>query len=758
MLALAASAMLPLAQAGPHDQRIAWGMLLAGGLCFCYRPARPLAWLLAPALATMFTIQSRLADRLPAQYAGQSLTVVGLIDSLPRRRDDQLEFLFRPDRRPDTPDWLPQLIRVRWYEQAPAVRAGETWQLGLRLQPPRDRVNFHGTDAERYYFARAIGAVATVTGEGRTLHAPDRWRLDRLRQDLGDRLRAMLADEPALGLILALAIADRSELSDLHWAQLSATGTGHLLAISGLHIGFAALLGFRLSWLLLPLAPLCWRLRLGFALPWCGAGLTALAYAAMAGFGISTRRALLMLAVLACAQLSRRHVHPVQGWALALILVLLFDAMAPLQAGFWLSFIAVLVLLVLFAPRTATRHRSARPVLAQAGIMLAMLPLGMYWFQNATALGFLANLFAIPAVSFVVVPLVLAGLLLISLGLDAMAEGFLLPASWAADGISRALGGLAGFGSDWIVQTHQPSLAGTMLATLGALLMLGPRGLPARWLAPILMLPLVVPVAPRLDEAGFRLSLLDVGQGLAALVETREEVIVYDTGPGQGGRWDLVGAVIAPALRQATHSAPSRILVSHGDLDHAGGLSTLSQAYPRAITWANTRRNSRHGSPCNSSIAFSGGGVDFRVLHPSSSLPYLGNASSCVLSMASAFHSVLLPGDINHAAEQRLLGQGLGPHDIVIAPHHGSKTSSSLEFIRATQPGWVLFPTGAGNRFGFPHEGVVQRYRSQGARVASVSDCGALQVDLLPGQAPRVRSARRVRNAIWRWPAATTCP
>jgi competence protein ComEC len=757
---MAGSALLPLTLAGPPPLALMCCAALAALACALDRRWRFICWLLLPALLTLGTIHLRLADRLGPEWLdrasrGAELNVVGTVAGLPERRDDVLEFLFAPQQ----PAGLPRLLRVRWYRDAPALIAGEQWRLPLRLKPPVGRVNFSGPDDERRWFAAGVGGLATVSGaSARRLSDGSRWRPDRIRQALRTALVEQLEHEPALGFILALAIADRSFLSAEHWRVLSLTGTGHLLAISGLHVGFAALMGFRAGWLGTALLPHGWRLAAGLAPAWWVAWFAATAYAALAGFSVSTRRALIMLGVLMLARLTRRAPGLLRAWWLALLVVLLLDPLSPLTPGFWLSFGAVAALLLHFGPRVGQPGRFGRLALAQLSIMLIMLPLGMYWFQRASALGLMANLLAIPWVSLVIVPLVLAGLGLCVIGWPGAGFALLRPAAWGADGLSRFLAWLAAHGASWSTDTHQPALATSLLACAGLLLWLGPRGLRGRALALLLAVPALLPRAVGLPAGAAQLELLDVGQGLAATLGSAGHLALYDSGPGQPGRWNLVNPVVAPAIRASGHGEPDRVIVSHGDLDHAGGLDALRAQYPDSRYLVSTREAVPGTAPCNDRLSWAVDGLRFRVLHPSPWLPYLGNLSSCVLSVRSAHHSILFPGDIDRVVEQRLVGAGLPPHQVLVAPHHGSDTSSGEALVRAVRPRLVLIAAGAGNRFGFPHAGVVERYRRAGAQVFSVSDCGALRVRLAAGVPPGIRSARRHRPGPWRWPPGAHCP
>ena len=294
-------------------------------------------------------------------------------------------------------------------------------------------------------------------------------------------------------------------------------------------------------------------------------------------------------------------------------------------------------------------------------------------------------------------------------------------------------------------------------ACFGALMVLLPNALRLRWLGCLAFTPLFLPASRGLEHGAFEVEFLDVGQGTAVLVSSRGHNLLYDTGPGDGQGNDRVSSVIAPALRGRLPPSPDRVVLSHGDLDHAGGVATAKALFPES-DWLANSDSSRRTDQCLLPTSWSWDGLTFTVLHPRPGLPYLGNDSSCVLSVRSDAGSVLFTGDISKAVEQRLALEGLLHHQLLLAPHHGSKSSSTTEFIRAAGPQIAVATTGIGNRFGFPRDEVLQRYRNAAVPFASTGQCGAIRVKFTEGEAPQVESARRVRNRIWRWPAASDCP
>jgi competence protein ComEC len=719
-------------------------------------------------LTTTLALNQRLSERLPLWESKSEFEVAGVIGSLPVNNAAGVRFLFLPDK---PLKFIPSRIQVNWYKDrnavgssgsnVPRVRAGERWQLQLVLRSPRGRVNFRGRDVERWYFTEGIGALAYVgDGENKRLAAPAWFSLQHWRESVLEKLTEKAGEKTGFRVLVALAIADRRSLLARDREVLSATGTGHLLAISGLHIGLAAVMGFFLGKVFLFLLPMGLKQRLAIALPWIIAWLAAFAYSALSGFGVSTQRALIMLTVATVVCLCRRNIHPFQAWLMAMSLVLMVDPFAPLRAGFWFSFVAVGVLMMLFIPRYGHMPGWRKMLLAQLGISLMMAPLGMYWFQQASLPGFLANLVAIPVVSMLTVPLTLLALVVLWLP-GPLSSWLLTIAGYSAHWILVFLDYLTGLQPHALSSTMAPGFAVTLLAMLGGAVLLLPRGVPGRFAGLLLMLPLFVPTDTAPGKTETRVDFLDVGQGLSILLATREYLLVYDTGPGNGLKGDagldLVAGTIQPMIK-ATGRNPDMVIASHADLDHAGGLETLRSEYPNAVYLANLPMARSGISACNKPAAWQAGHLGFQVIHPSPSLPYLGNDSSCVISVIGPGLSLLLSGDISRVVEQRLVDEGLAQHAILSAPHHGSSSSSSQALIDAVRPSWALISSAAGNRFGFPRPDVLERYAKAHIPNLNTALCGGIRITTDVTGSFAIKSARVSRNAIWRWPAIRECP
>jgi competence protein ComEC len=684
------------------------------------------------------------------------MEVSGLVSSIPEVYPDYARFRFDPWSGDDQQE-LPGSLLVYWYRDFPSLSVGENWRLELLLKPPWGRVNFQGGDRERWLFAEGIGGLGTVrNGEFLPSRVLNRYFLQRARSFVREKITLLVDNERMRGVVQALAIADRSSMAFSDRQLLSSTGTSHLLAISGLHVGLAAVGGAWLARITMLLAPVTVAARWGFSVSLAGALLAALTYAALAGWGVSTQRAVLMLAVAALTLALNRAVHPARAWVLALAVVLAVDPLAPLGSGSWFSFLAVAVLLTLFVPRNGRITWWKTALLAQAGIMVTMLPLTVFWFQYFSPVSFLANMGAIPWVSLVVVPLTLAGVAILPVSM-ALAGLLLNLAGEASSVLFLYLEFLSGLQGP-VPILPAPGIMTVVLAMLGGMLLLLPAGVPGRWIGIFLILPLFLPPGPRTERGSLLIEALDAGLGMAVLISTEHHTLLYDSGPGDGREQNLVGSVITPALAGLGQHAPEQIIISHGDLDHAGGLASLMKHYPAAKLFANLPTHPGNIEPCHSSLAWSHDGFEFQVLHPSTALPYLGNDSSCVLSVRGAAASVLLTGDISSAIENRLRTTMPAPHRILFVPHHGSKTSSSTEFISAVRPEASIATASLGNRFGFPRDVIRQRYIGAGSKFWSTGECGAVRILLTADGAIHTESARRKRNKIWRWPATPGCP
>ena len=731
---IAAVAMIALGSA-----RLRWAALILLACCW-----------------SLHNFHLRLEDQLDPELAGQRIQVKGVISSIPAKSSDLLRFRFRTDDEYRSAG-LPTTLLVYWYQDWPELSVGEHWQLELKVKPPWGAVNFQGADKERWLFSQGIGGLGTVR-DGHQLRdtGASRFPINSIREKVLQSISKQLADERERGVVQALATADRSGLASGDRRLLMVTGTSHLLAISGLHVGLAAAGGMWLSRILLWVLPISKMGSLTLLLSIAGGLLSAGCYAALAGLGTPTLRSVLMLFTAMTAVLLCRAIHPLRAWMMSLSVILLIDPFAPLGAGLWFSFLAVAALLQVFLPRTGKLPWLKTLLMAQAGVVLVLLPVSAAWFYTFSPTGFVANLLAIPWVSFLVVPPVLAGLTVLPFS-EMMACTFWSFAGTASSILFQFLGFIDQFQGP-LSTMAPPSAVQVALALLGAFVLLLPRGIPARWMGLFLILPLFFPPGQRTPAGTIEVEVLDAGQGTAVLVSSGGQSLLYDSGPGDGKDHNLVRGVIAPALARLGPQAPQQVVISHGDLDHAGGLQSLLKLYPEAQYRANLPE--RHGAAdtCRTPWQWTWPEIALETLHPSPGLPYLANDSSCVISVSSEGNQLLLSGDISERVENRLVIGGLTTHRVLLVPHHGSKSSSSPAFISQLQPVVAIATASLGNRFNFPRPEIRRRYEVQGTKFWSTGDCGAARLVLFPDGDLKSSSARRERKRIWRWPAAENCP
>lgn len=727
----------------------------------------PLA-MLAGFLWAGFVAQTLLDGALDSQLEGKDVLVTGIIASLPERRDRGVRFQLEPEslRWQGAEQPVPGRLLLNWYGAAPTLQVGERWQLQLRLKRPHGFMNPGGFDYEAWLFRqgiRAKGYVRTPKGvpsPHRRLTSTDAYPVERLRQVLRDRLNATLSAQPLRGILMALAIGDRQQITPQHWEVLTRTGTSHLVAISGLHVGLVAGFVFfavRRLWRLSAPAVLWWPAAKAGAL---AALLAAVTYAMLAGFSVPTQRALIMIAVVMLATILQYRTRPSNLLALALLLVLMLDPMAVLAPGFWLSFGAVAVIFYGMSGRLGGGSRWRRWWWqwgrVQWLVALGLLPLLVLLFGQTSLVAPLANLAAVPWVSLLTVPLTLLG----TLGLwlwPVLGEGLLELAGWSVEILWWWLETLG----DWRFAHWQlPSPPGwaVIAAVVGVIWLLAPHGVPARWVGGIWLLPLALvrPDGIPMGEAHF--ALLDVGQGLAAVVQTRGHVLVFDAGPRFSSGFNTGEAAVAPYLRTRGAGHIDLLVVSHADNDHRGGVTGLVSQIPahRIISSVPERLAPLAAEPCRAGMRWEWDGVWFEILNPDTMVTRGGrqaNNRSCVLRVEAGGESVLLSGDIEEAAERALVRRGAAlAADVLVVPHHGSRTSSSEAFLTAVAPQLALFPVGYRNRYGFPKPEVVARYRRRGVRLLDTARHGAIEIHLGGGGGiGRVETYRQRATRYWHY-------
>jgi competence protein ComEC len=740
-------------------------LLLAGVLgaaALVRRRSRLLGVAVAAFVVTVLAAQVRLADRLPPSMSGLDVPLHGWVDAFGAVDPERVVLSFRAAGA--LPAGVPRRMRLAWYDAPAGVRAGSSLSIVARLRPPHGFVNPDGFDYERWLYLNGYGATGYVRSgaiDAEARYGPAQAWL-RLRERWWRRIRNAVPDEHAASLIAALTLGERSGFDAADWDALRRTGTSHLVAISGMHIGLLAMLAFaacrRLA-LRLPGPAAARDLPLAAA----GAGAAALGYAALAGFTLPTQRALAMLLVALAVAVGRRRVCRFAGLGAALVAVLALDPAATLSPSFALSFGAVAALLAMASPRAA--HRSAAPrharvaalVKLQCGVTLALLPLAGAFFGQVSLIGVLVNLVAIPWFCFVLVPLALAGAGAAAVPLAGPAlmrlAGGAASLTWAALAHAAAV--------PWAAVTLPDApLPALLLGAVGTILALPAHRLPGRRLAWIALAPMFLASVPQPALGEARAVVFDVGHGLAVLVETAEHRLLYDTGARFRSGFDVGREIVVPAIRRRARGTLDLLIVSHADNDHAGGAPAVIAALSPPKRLIGPDVTAFGGRTCRRGQQWQWDGVAFEILHPPPGFESLGNESSCVLKVTASGGSMLIAGDIEARAEAALSRVPALRADVVVVPHHGSATSSSAAFVRGVQPSFAVVSAAYDSRWGFPKPQVSRRWRSAGAALLVTGDAGAVRIDL-GAEGPAARGSRASRRRYWRsetnsFPGAST--
>lgn len=678
---------------------------------------------------------TRLAERLPDHWQGVDVELVGVVVDLPHAntRGERFELDVEQVLTSGAPA-LQRVQLVRYWPRdtapQPTIHAGERWRFTVRLKIPYGTHNPHGFDLEAWMLEQGIAASGYVRERpaphriDRRAATPAAW-VAAVRAGIRERIALTLGDAPYAGVIAALVIGDQGGIPHEQWRAFTRTGVNHLLSISGLHVTMiAALAGWfvAFAWRRLP--------RAAERLPARQAGLVAAVVAAfgytlLAGFQVPAQRTLFMLAVLALAFWGRREPRPFTALLWALFVVLLLDPWAVLSAGFWLSFGAMAAILWVTFARVALPARLRGWVTVQAAVTVALAPALLLLFQQVSLVSPFANAVAIPVVSWMVTPLALLGVIVPPLW---------QLAAWLMDGLGQGLAWAASL--PWAVAARPaPQGLAVLLAVAGTLWLLLPRGFPLRGLGTVLWLPILLPPVDGVSPDTFRADVIDVGQGTAVLVRTANHALLYDTGASYADS-DAGERIVVPYLRASGIGELEGVVVSHDDNDHSGGLRSVLRDLP--IGWL------LHALPADSALLddapaprrcqrgqhWQWDGVRFEILNPPpAAYAHDGrrdNDFSCVLKVSRGEDSLLITGDAERRGELELLESGADlSATVLLAGHHGSLTSSLVEFIARVRPQHVVFMVGHRNRYGHPHPQVVARFRAANANILR-SDRGGL--------------------------------
>jgi len=715
------------------------------------------AFILGVCWASSFALW-RMSDALPRAWEQKTIAIEGVVSSVPEATERGVRFRFDVEKILTKEAVVPQHISLNYYhdnqysnnknksfsddsqrESATLAqfKAGERWMFSVRLKRPHSTINAHGFDFESWALAENIRATGSIKNKAGIKKITDFvWRpsdvVERLREQVQKRIANVLAGKPYSGIIQALVMGDDNQIGVENWQVFLRTGTSHLMSISGLHITMLAGLAFGFVSFFWRRSPkLMMRLPTRKAATIAGV-FVALAYALIAGFSVPTQRTVYMLLVFAVALWSGRQLVISQVLAMALLIVVLLDPWSVISPGFWLSFGAVAMLAYGLGGRVGKTQWFKAAVNTQYAVTIGMLPMLLIMFGQASIVSPIANAFAIPLISIVVTPLALLGSFLfidapLHLSYKVLEIGMIvlqwlnqLPlASW---------------------QQHEPAAWTLIPAILGVLWVLLPRGFPMRWLGFIGFLPmlLIMPIRPEMGD--MKVTVLDVGQGLSVVIQTAKHNLVYDAGPKFNEQSDAGSRVVVPFLYGEGIKKIDGFVVSHNDIDHSGGMLSVLALMP--VAWIASSlpedfdiSNTQKKMQCFAGQSWVWDGVQFEILHPSiesySEASLKDNSRSCVLKVTSHVGSILLTGDIEKSDEIELLNLHTGKlkSDVLVAPHHGSKTSSTLEFIEAVAPKVSVFTNGYLNRYGHPNPVVFERYQSTKSLLYRSDYSGAIELD-----------------------------
>lgn len=727
-----------------------WALLLLPAM-FLTRYRAYVALYLVGVIVAVSYAAWQLHHRLPLSLDRQDVLLSGYIVSLPEFGDQRTRFILKIDTVETDNDELKRLrrIRVNAYQfrhesDFSNLGAGDYISANVRLRSPHFLQNPDAFDLERHFLSSGWDASATLREV--LAHHPAQHRFYSVRDSFRAFITNQFVDSEAQWLLPAILLGDRTLMTDDIWTVLQRTGTAHLLVVSGLHIAVMSGSGFLIGRLMLG-----GFLLLGYKSPYLRvmplvlAFILATLYALLAGFNLPVQRAWMMVSIFILGEWRLLSLTGWQRWRLALVMVMTYNPLAIIEPGAWMSFVAVGVLLLMTdAYRGAAIQGWVTLLRAQWVIFIGLMPVMAWVFQQLGILAPLINLVAIPLFSIFIIglPFVVSLLLMDLNGVNFLVR-LVLDNFWffltnAAD-------------VQWAaVSLSKPNLL--LLISILPLLLVLLIPLPLRWklIGSVCFLPLLFPQNTKLQEGDFRAIVFDVGQGLAVLIETKDELILYDTGPGfpmGGSAW---GFAIAPWFKVRNQSTLTQLIISHNDLDHAGGLPALSEQLEVLIKESGSIELLQRGfASCHTQAKWRYNQVDFRYLTDFPHDRASENEHSCVMEVRNDFCSLLLPGDAGHPTEYDLIRSGrIQSVDWLVAGHHGSASSSSEIFIDHVNPSAVIYTAGFANRYGHPAAAVTQRFRLRGIDEYNTATDGAVLLEAIKGQC-KVSTQRKRKRRYW---------
>lgn len=736
-------------QADLYPVSLAIAFFLCAVASFKFKLLRSISILLFGAVwATVFAMWV-LSGELEEETEGVEVTVVGRILGVPKLTERYAQFNFSVDRLnlDDREMNNPNKIRLRWYgKDLPDLSPNDKWKFLVKLKRPHGSANPATFDYEAWLFSQRLRATGYIR-KGETamlLSKASTISVNGFRARFAEFLEQAALRQSAI--IAALSIGLRQKMTDSQWATLQNTGTNHLVAISGLHIGLVAGLLYFVGSFIWSHTLLTRTFYPTQKAAWAFSLLGGITYAALAGFAIPTKRAMLMLISVAALYFMGRRPGPWFSLGLVLSLVLLFDPLAPLSMGFWLSFLAVGFILLSARNKTlfnegeekqsSTKRfclqwigRAVSFINIQWALLIGLAPILLLTFHKVSLVAFVANLLAVPFIGLVVVPLILIGAFFFSIGLHGSSLWFINLADQGIDWVWPYLQWLSE--SPFAIWQHSIDWPLALVAIMGSVGLLIRRFGYWRWLFPLAWMPaiFITPIGPKPGDLW--LNILDVGQGLAIVVQTHQHTLLYDFGPSFDGGFDAGESIIVPYLRYTGVRHIDMAVISHDNNDHSGGYAAVESQFAINQFLAGPNEDINNSEPCLAGHTWEWDGVYFEFIYPFRSTIMQGNNGSCVLKITHAKGAILLTGDIEKEAESELLSEidsaDILQSSILIAPHHGSKSSSTDAFVSAVSPEIVVFSAGYKSRFNHPHPSVSATYMNAGAKILSTANTGRIR-------------------------------
>ncbi|OGT26395.1 MAG: DNA internalization-related competence protein ComEC/Rec2 [Gammaproteobacteria bacterium RIFCSPLOWO2_02_FULL_42_14] len=670
---------------------------------------------------------------LPQTLIEKRVNVACTINSIPEKKFHGIQFQCRALK--FNQQSISTLFLLRWYRHFQRVSVGERWEFVAKLKPPIGSHNPGGFDYEQFLKSSGVSATGSVIAGTRLFSDKKNSVLSAFRAHVQQQIQEAVANTSFAGFLSAISVGLRDQFSQEDWQLFRNTGTNHLVAIAGLHIGFVFVTFYFLTqWLWRKSTFLLLKMpapRAALLIAW----IAACGYVSVSGFAIPALRSIIMLSCFVIAQWCYQPMPVMTRLIYAVLAILIWNPWSIVDNGFWLSFFSIIVLTLTISGRLQQPNKLIRVFRMQVAIAIGLTPLLFLFFQEVSLISLLANAIAIPYVGFLILPICVLAMILVFFHLTIashflfLIDGKLLWLLW------KFLAWISSFSfAAYYHAIYNPFVL--IAAVIGVLFLLAPRGWSGKWLGCFGLFPLFF-YSPALPSAGaFWVSVIDVGQGLSVLVQTKHHVLVYDTGAHFPGGFDYGESVVAPFLRYRGVSRIDRMEISHGDNDHSGGAQALLRDFKvqSVFTSAPKLIQTLHAHYCVSGQQWIWDGVYFNTLNPVQNAVYEDNNSSCVLRISNHHASILLTGDIQ-AESEKLLADHDGDalkSTVLLVPHHGSKTSSTAVFLNAVRPDIAIVSAGRYNRYHLPASVIVDRYNRRKIKLYNTADDGEISIRFSP--------------------------